>query len=174
MTQFTIQICLGDVYKQEGVSVLQIAFKVLIHERSHDQVTLTFNAVYLVTISICCSPHPIRFQVWFTAVSSVCVCACAYLSSLSSASNIGFCWFLSNGGWEASSCCCLRRCISCKISLKIHNLLTLKMQIQITVQYHNKQSHTHLFLFSSSAISCRCCLLVSRQREMSAGTLAFC
>lgn len=41
-----------------------------------------------------------------------------YRSRCSSASSVGFCWLLSAIGWDASSCCCLNRWISCKISLR--------------------------------------------------------
>lgn len=40
-----------------------------------------------------------------------------YLSSRSSASNVGFCWAFSGVGWEACSCSRRRRWISCRISL---------------------------------------------------------
>lgn len=40
-----------------------------------------------------------------------------YLRSRSSASKVGFCWPLSGGGWDASSCWMRSRWISCRISL---------------------------------------------------------
>lgn len=43
----------------------------------------------------------------------------------------------------------------------------------ITIQL-NVRRLTYLFLFSSSAISCLCCLLVSKHKEISDGTLLFC
>lgn len=51
-------------------------------------------------------------QVWFQPRLQ------RHLRSRSSASRVGFCWTLSGGGWDASSCWSRSRWISCRISLQ--------------------------------------------------------
>lgn len=55
-----------------------------------------------------------------------------YLSCLSSASRVGFCWTLSGVCWHVCSCSTRKRWISCKISLKHTHT-----QLQTLIQKHN-------------------------------------
>ncbi len=74
-----------------------------------------------------------------------------YLSCLSSASRVGFCWTLSGVGRHACSCSARKRWISCKISLKTHTALPFTHSLRLktkTTGCKSSWKHLHMQLWA--------------------------